>query len=60
MSRNVTEAATGAGEIAANMSGVATSAQAGAAALADSQQAVRQLSSMSAELQALVGSFRTS
>jgi methyl-accepting chemotaxis protein len=42
------------------MSGVATSAQAGAAALADSQQAVRQLSSMSAELQALVGSFRTS
>jgi methyl-accepting chemotaxis protein len=60
MTRNVAEAATGAGEIAQNISGVASAAQSGAASLSESQQAVRQLSAMSAQLEDLVSGFRTS
>jgi methyl-accepting chemotaxis protein len=60
MSRNVTEAATGANEIAQNISGVASAAQSGATSLSESQQAVRRLSVMSAQLEELVSSFRTS
>jgi methyl-accepting chemotaxis protein len=54
----VSEAAAGAGEIASNMSGVATSAQGAAESMVEIQGAAADLSRMSGELQTLVGRFR--
>ncbi|RJK95903.1 methyl-accepting chemotaxis protein, partial [Vallicoccus soli] len=58
MNRNVSEAATGSGEIAASITGVATAAQVTTEGVGQSQQAVGELARMSSELQALVGRFR--
>jgi methyl-accepting chemotaxis protein len=58
MNRNVAEAATGAGEIAQNITGVASATQQTTDAVADAQAASEDLARMSAELQALVGRFR--
>jgi methyl-accepting chemotaxis protein len=58
MNRNVAEAATGAGEIASNITGVASSAQATTRSVAEAQAAATDLARMSGELQTLVGRFR--
>jgi methyl-accepting chemotaxis protein len=58
MSRNVAEAATGSGEIAANITGVASAAAVTTEGVSQSQQAAAELSRMSAELQELVATFR--
>jgi len=57
MNRNVTEAATGSGEIAANISGVADAADMTTRGVGESQSAVTDLARMSAELRVLVGQF---
>jgi len=59
MSRNVTEAAKGSGEVAKNITGVATAAQSTTAGAGDSQKAAQQLAKMSSELRELVGQFKT-
>jgi len=51
-------AASGTGEIAHNIAGVAMAAQGTTRGAADTQTAARALSEMAAELQTLVGSFR--
>ncbi|MDQ1676806.1 MAG: methyl-accepting chemotaxis protein, partial [Actinomycetota bacterium] len=58
MNRNVAEAATGAGEIAQNITGVATAAEVTTEGVAQSQQAVAELARMSADLQTAVSRFR--
>jgi methyl-accepting chemotaxis protein len=57
MNRSVSEAATGSTEIAANISGVAAAAADTTQGVAQAQQAVDDLTRMSAELQTLVGRF---
>jgi methyl-accepting chemotaxis protein len=58
MNRNVAEAATGAGEIAQNITGVASAAEVTTEGVAQSQQAVSELARMSSELQSAVSRFR--
>jgi methyl-accepting chemotaxis protein len=58
MNRNVAEAATGSGEIASNITGVATATQLTAQSVTEAQAAATDLARMSGELQALVGRFR--
>ncbi|MCR6689539.1 methyl-accepting chemotaxis protein [Cellulomonas sp.] len=57
MNRNVAEAATGSGEIAANIAGVAGAADLTTQGVTESQQAVASLAQMSGELKQLVGQF---
>jgi methyl-accepting chemotaxis protein len=58
MTRNVSEAATGSGEIAVNISGVADAAALTTQGAGESQRAVDELARMSADLKVLVGTFR--
>jgi methyl-accepting chemotaxis protein len=58
MSRNVSEAAIGAGEIVKNIAGVAEAAQSTSLGAGDSQRAARALATMSSELRELVGRFK--
>jgi methyl-accepting chemotaxis protein len=57
MNRSVAEAATGSGQIAANISGVADAAGSTTRGVADSQHAVSSLAQMSAGLKDVVGRF---
>ncbi|WP_149205250.1 methyl-accepting chemotaxis protein [Actinotalea subterranea] len=57
MSRSVTEAATGSGDIAANIAGVAAAADMTTQGVGESQQAVSELARMSSDLRVLVGQF---
>ena len=57
MSRGVTEAATGAGEIAANITGVATSAQSTTEVLTQMEASIRELAQMSENLRTRVAAF---
>jgi methyl-accepting chemotaxis protein len=57
MSRNVTEAATGTGEIAANMSAVAGAAQHSSEGVAAADGAIHELAQLADELRQLVGNF---
>ena len=57
MSRNVTEAATGSGEIAANIAGVAGAAEQTTQGVGQSTQAITELARMSSDLRELVGRF---
>ena len=56
--RNVGEAATGSGEIAENIAGVAQAADLTTAGVGQSRQAVAALAEMSSDLKSLVGAFR--
>ena len=58
MDRNVTEAATGSGQIAANIAGVATAARSTTESVTESQQAAAQLAEVSARMQQLTAQFR--
>ena len=58
MSRGVTEAATGAGEIAANITGVATAAQSTTEVLTQMEASIRELAQMSEDLRTRVSAFR--
>jgi methyl-accepting chemotaxis protein len=58
MNRNVAEAAAGAGQIAQNITGVATSTQLTTQNVVESQRSAADLARMSTELQELVGRFR--
>ena len=58
MSRGVTEAATGAGEIASNITGVATAAQSTTQVLSQMEASIHELARMSEDLRARVGAFR--
>jgi methyl-accepting chemotaxis protein len=58
MNRSVTEAATGTGEIAQNITGVAEAARLTSEGVAQSQQSAAELNRMSAELSSLVTTFR--
>ena len=58
MNRNVSEAATGAGDIAANISGVAAATQTTTIAVGEARNASEALARMSEELQEVVGRFR--
>jgi methyl-accepting chemotaxis protein len=58
MSRNVSEAATGSSEIAANISSVTQAAETTSGGVQDTQVAAADLSRMSRELQSLVSAFR--
>jgi methyl-accepting chemotaxis protein len=58
MGRSVTEAATGSGEIAMTIAGVAAAAEQTTAGVEQTRQAVTELAQMSAELKTLVGAFR--
>jgi methyl-accepting chemotaxis protein len=58
MSRNVAEASSGSGEIAANISGVSSAAQATTQALSQSRSAIDELAGMSAELRAQISRFQ--
>jgi methyl-accepting chemotaxis protein len=58
MNRNVAEAASGAGDIAANITGVANATQTTRTAVGESQAASEGLARMSNELQDVVGRFR--
>jgi methyl-accepting chemotaxis protein len=58
MSRSVALAASGAGDIAANINGLATATQVSTEGIAQSQQAVNELSTMANNLQTLVSHFR--
>lgn len=58
MNRSVNEAATGTGEIAESITGVAEAARLTSEGVSQSQQATGELARMSAELTALVGKFR--
>ena len=57
MSRSVAEAAAGSGEIATNITGVATSSEQSTQVLQQVEGAVRDLARMSAELRERVGAF---
>ncbi len=59
MSRSVAEAATGSTQIAGTITGVAEAAASTTAGVNQSQRAAEQLAQMSAELNQLVGTFRT-
>jgi methyl-accepting chemotaxis protein len=58
MNRNVVDAATGSGEIAANIGSVAAASQVTSEGVQQLHGAVGHLSAMSADLQALVAQFR--
>jgi methyl-accepting chemotaxis protein len=58
MSRNVSEAATGASDITSNIAGVAKAAQGTTHGAADTQKASQQLVETSAELRRLVEQFK--
>jgi methyl-accepting chemotaxis protein len=58
ISRSVTEAAAGSGEIAANIAGVAGAADMTTSSVTESQQGVADLARMSVELNSLVRQFR--
>ncbi|GAA3277393.1 methyl-accepting chemotaxis protein [Dactylosporangium vinaceum] len=58
MSRSVTEAAAGTGQIAANITGVAEAATSTSHSVTESQQSAADLARMSTELSTLVGNFR--
>jgi methyl-accepting chemotaxis protein len=58
MNRNVSEAAIGTGEIASNITGVATAAQLTTESVTEAQTAATDLARMGGELQALVSRFR--
>ena len=58
MDRNVTQAATGSGQIATNIAGVATAARSTAGSVAESQEAAAELAQVSAQLQQLTAQFR--
>jgi methyl-accepting chemotaxis protein len=58
MNRSVTEAATGSGEIAGNIAGVAEAAATTTEGVSQTRQAAGELARMSSELQSLVGRFR--
>jgi methyl-accepting chemotaxis protein len=58
MNRNVAEAATGAGEIAADIDGVAAATRATTGSVAESRRVAEELSEVSGELQSLVAGFR--
>jgi methyl-accepting chemotaxis protein len=58
MNRNVAEAATGAGEIASTITGVATAAEVTTSGVAQAEQGVAELTRMSSELQLAVSRFR--
>jgi methyl-accepting chemotaxis protein len=58
MSRNIVEAATGSGEIAESVTGVATAAQITAEGVAEAQETASQLELMSRELNDVVTQFR--
>ena len=57
MSRNVSEAATGSGEIAANIAGVAGAAEQTTRGVGQSMHAIDELTRMSSDLRELVGRF---
>ncbi|MGZ4464767.1 MAG: methyl-accepting chemotaxis protein [Nocardioides sp.] len=57
MNRNVADAATGSGEIAANINGVAVAAEATSGGVTRAQQAASELARLSEDLGKLVGSF---
>jgi methyl-accepting chemotaxis protein len=57
MNRNVAEAATGSGEIAVNISGVAAAAQVTTEGVSDTQRAATDVARLAADLQTLVGRF---
>ncbi|KRC43349.1 hypothetical protein ASE24_20515 [Nocardioides sp. Root224] len=59
MSRNVAEASSGSGEIAANISGVSGAAQATTQALSQSRSAIDEMARMSAELRSAVALFKS-
>ena len=56
--RNVSQAATGATEIANNITGVASAAQATTSGIDETRRAAEDLARMSSELQTLVGGFK--
>jgi methyl-accepting chemotaxis protein len=58
MSRSVSEAASGTGEIAQGITLVASAAEATSNGVADTQQATTELARMSQQLSSLVGTFR--
>jgi methyl-accepting chemotaxis protein len=58
MSRNVAEAAGGVGQIASNMGSLADTSRTTTEAMAESQQAARDLASISGRLQQVVSAFR--
>jgi methyl-accepting chemotaxis protein len=58
MNRSVSEAASGTGEIAENITGVAEAARLTSQGVAESQQTTAELARMSSELTQLVGAFR--
>jgi methyl-accepting chemotaxis protein len=57
MSRSVTEAAQGSGQIAENISGVSTAADSTTQALTQTRTAVDELSRMAADLRSTVSTF---
>ncbi|WP_203863702.1 hypothetical protein, partial [Planobispora rosea] len=57
MNRSVAEAAAGSGQIAGNISSVATAAQMTSGSVVDTQRAAEELARMSAELRAVVSRF---
>ncbi len=58
MSRSLTEAAKGSGEVAKNITGVAQAAQSTSSGAAESQKAAEAVAHMSGELRELVGQFK--
>jgi methyl-accepting chemotaxis protein len=58
MNRSVTEASSGTGEIAQNITGVANAARMTSQGVAETQQATAELARMSTELSSLVSTFR--
>ncbi|MEV1290201.1 methyl-accepting chemotaxis protein [Micromonospora sp. NPDC049679] len=58
MNRGVSEAATGSGHIAENISGVAMATQTAAAGIAEAKRATAELARMSGELQRLIADYR--
>jgi methyl-accepting chemotaxis protein len=58
MSRNVSEAAQGSGEITSNITGVAQAAESTSRGAGDTQKAAQQLVETSAELRRLVEQFK--
>ena len=58
MSRNVGEAAKGAGEISNNIAGVAEAAQSTSNSVAEAQKATEHLAEMAQQLRQLVGQFK--
>jgi methyl-accepting chemotaxis protein len=58
MNRSVTQAATGTGDIAQNITGVAESARITSEGVVQTQQATAELTRMSTDLKQLVSAFR--